>query len=162
MAEPRTGSVREKIVTLKSLEPPSTGFESTPLVAPTPEARLAVARYEHIMERLRQETQDAGPDVMVTVQDRDVSRLQSELARQAAAERALSAGGMEVKFGSGFAGGDWFGWIGSLLDHVDRREAHPLVRPTTITLIRCRIRRDWRSRLTGAPASTARPGSPTK
>ena len=57
---------------------------------------------------------------MITVPDREVSLLQSELARQADGGKELDAGGLEVKFGTGFGGGDWFGWIRSLFDHVDR------------------------------------------
>ena len=87
----------------------------------TLEGRLQVERYYQIMERLRQETKTTGSNVMVTVQDREVSRLQSEVARRAEAAQALDTGGLEVKFGTGFGGGDWFGWIRSLIDHVDRR-----------------------------------------
>jgi Calcineurin-like phosphoesterase len=153
-----TAGVREKIVTLESLKPPMTeGLESLPTEAQTPEARLRVARYYQMMERLRQETYDTGADLMITVPDRDVSRLQSEMARRAAAERQLAAGGLEVKFGTGLGGGDWFGWIFSLLDHVDRREAHPIARPTSTTpgvipdVARIAMTADWGTGLYGAP-----------
>jgi len=161
MSEIRSGSVREKIVTLNSLKRPDAGLESTIAIPATPDATLKVARYEQIVERLRQETVDAGPNVMITVPDRDVSRLQSELARQADADRALDAGGMEVKFGTGIGGGDWFGWMASLLDHVDRREAHPLVRPTGTTAdpfpdaARVAMAADWGTGLYGAPKIAA-------
>ena len=112
MTDPHEDSVREKIVTLKGLEPPSIGgLESTMPLTATPEVKLTMARYEQIMERLRQETIQTGPDLMVTVPDRDVSRLQSELARRSQGERQLDAGGLEVKFGTGFRGGDWLGWV---------------------------------------------------
>ena len=95
---------------------------------------------------------------MITVPDRDVSLLQSELARQADADKQLEAGGLEVKFGTGFGGGDWFGWIRSLLDHVDRREAHPMS-PADVDDARGDSRRrakiamtaDWGTGLYGAP-----------
>ena len=69
---------------------------------------LLLARYYQVMERLRQETDAAGSDLMITVPDREVSLLQSEMARRAEADRALDAGGREVKFGTGFGGGSSF------------------------------------------------------
>jgi hypothetical protein len=148
----------QKIVTLKSLTPPATatrGLESP--AAESPAMKLTMARYYQIMERLRQETADRGSELMITVQDREVSLLQSEMARRAEADRALGAGGKEVKFGTGAGGGDWFGWIRSLFDHVDRRQAHPLVRPTTTTAevipdkARLAVAADWGTGLYGAP-----------
>jgi hypothetical protein len=115
------------------------------------------ARYQQIMERLRQETRDKGGDLLITVQDREVSLLQSALAAQAEADRALPAGGQEVKFGTGFGGGDWFGWVKSLLDHVDRTKAHAMVRPTTAIAdplgepARVALTADWGTGLYGAP-----------
>ena len=130
------GEVRKKIVTLESLQPPKEERAGTPQAElvdrETPENRLRVARYYQIMERLRQETKATDSrKVMVTVQDREVSLLQSELARQAAAGESLGPGGNEAKFGTGFGGGDWFGWIRSVFDHVDRRQAHPMLRPAS-------------------------------
>jgi len=149
--------VRDKIVTLKSLELPMTEGLAAPAQAESPGGDLAMARYYQVMERLRQETRDVGTEILVTVQDREVSMLQSEMARRAKAERELGAGGLEVKFGTGFAGGDWFGWIRSLLDHVDRREAHPQMRPATADAesiaddARVAIAADWGTGLYGAP-----------
>ncbi len=150
----------QKVVTLRSLELPEadsgTVLESLEQ-RQAPEEQVALARYNQIVERLRQVTADVGLDLMVTVPDRDVSRLQSELARRAAADRQLAAGGLEVKFGTGLGGGDWFGWIRSLLDWVDRQEAHPLVRPRTVasTTIadnaRIAMTADWGTGLYGAP-----------
>ena len=151
-----------KIVTLRSLQPPMTeGLESLPPKAPSPEEKLRLARYEQIMERLRQATTDASAELMVTVQDREVSRLQSEMARLAAADRRLDAGGEEVKFGTGLAGLDWFGWIFSLLDHVDRSEAHQIVRPTSTARqalpdrAKIGLTADWGTALYGAPKIAA-------
>jgi len=149
--------VRDKIVTLKSLELPMTESIAGPAQAETPESQLAMARYYQVMERLRQETRDVGTEMLVTVQDREVSLLQSEMARRAKAERTLDAGGLEVKFGTGFAGGDWFGWIKSLFDHVDRQKAHPQMRPATADAeviaddARLAIAADWGTGLYGAP-----------
>jgi hypothetical protein len=150
----------QKVVTLRSLELPETESRESPASLEkrqTPEEQMALARYNQIAERLRQATADTGPDLMVTVQDRDVSRLQSELARRASAERRLAAGGLEVKFGTGLGGGDWFGWMRSLLDWVDRREAHPPVRPKTtattaiVDNARIAMTADWGTGLYGAP-----------
>ena len=152
--------VREKIVTLESLQPPaSESLESTsmrPELA-LPDARLSIERYYQIMERLRQETANTGSDLLITVPDREVSLLQSEMARQGTADKRLAAGGQEVKFGTGFGGGDWFGWILSLMDHVNRRDAHPMVRPTTTQReplpdrARIAMTADWGTGLYGAP-----------
>jgi hypothetical protein len=119
--------------------------------------RLAVARYEQIRRRLEQETLATGPDLMVTVPDREVSLLQSQLAREAAPGRSLPSGGLEVKFGTGLAGGDWFGWLFSLFDHVDRQKAHPILRPVDFSAdalparARVALTADWGTGLYGAP-----------
>jgi predicted phosphodiesterase len=152
------GNIRHKVVTLESLQRPmeeSVGQLERP--TDSLDHRLRLERYAQIKERLRQETQKTGSNVLITVQDREVSLLQSELARQAADGRALAAGGNEAKFGTGAAGGDWFGWIRSLLDHVDRRQAHPIVRPTTTApdaipdVCTIAMTADWGTGLYGAP-----------
>jgi predicted phosphodiesterase len=153
------GGVRNKIVTLESLQPPmAEGLESLERpAAESPENRLRSERYAQIMERLRQETNHAGSNVMITVPDREASILQSELARQAAEGKKLDAGGLEAKFGTGFFGGDWFGWIRSVFDHVDRRLAHPILRPATPKpepipdVARIAMTADWGTGLYGAP-----------
>ena len=153
------GGVRNKIVTLESLQPPvSDTLEAVgPAEPDLLEHRLRTERYNQIMERLRQETATAGSNLMITVQDREASILQSELARQAAEGTPLDSGGLEAKFGTGFAGGDWFGWIRSVFDHVDRRQAHPIVRPTTTKpepmadTCRIALAADWGTGLYGAP-----------
>ena len=158
MAQQVAGGVRERIVTLESLQPPMTeGLESSRRGVDSPEDRLRVERYYQIMERLRQETAGTGSKLMITVPDREVSILQSELARQASDARALESGGLEVKFGAGIGGGDWFGWIFSLFDHIDRSHAHPMVRSTTTTPDRIpdnakiAMTADWGTGLYGAP-----------
>lgn len=157
MGEQR-GGVRNKIVTLESLQVPMTeGMEATGPQVETPENRLSVERYYQIMERLRQETDTVGGNVMITVPDREASLLQSELARQSGAGKDLSAGGQEAKFGTGFGGGDWFGWIKSLFDHVDRKQAHPMLRPASAQtekipdVATLALAADWGTGLYGAP-----------
>ena len=157
----QTGGVRNKIVTLESLQPPMTeGLESAP-ASDSLENRLRTERYAQVMERLRQETNNAGSDIMITVQDREASIVQSELARRAAEGRQLDAGGLEAKFGTGLAGGDWFGWIRSVFDHVDRKQAHPILRPTTSKPepipddARIAMAADWGTGLYGAPKIAA-------
>jgi hypothetical protein len=149
--------IKQKIVTLKSLELPQTERLESTHREETAEEKLKLARYRQIMERLRQETDETGSELMITVPDREVSLLQSEMARQAAADRGLDAGGKEVKFGTGVTGGDWFGWIMSVFDHVDRRVAHPIVRPAAIEAepvadnARIALTADWGTALYGAP-----------
>jgi hypothetical protein len=159
MMAQQPGGVRNKIVTLESLQPPmAEGLESLDRpTAESPENRLRSERYAQIMERLRQETNHVGSNIMITVPDREASILQSELARQAAEGRKLDAGGLEAKFGTGFFGGDWFGWIRSVFDHVDRRQAHPMARPATAKpepipdVARIAMTADWGTGLYGAP-----------
>jgi hypothetical protein len=154
--------VRDRIVTLESMQPPMADALAGAGATPPPEletmeGKIRLGRYYQIMERLRQETGETGSGMMITVPDREVSRLQSELARQAAEATQLDAGGIEVKFGTGVGGGDWFGWIFSLMDHVSRNEAHPLVRPTTTTpdrlpdVAKIAMAADWGTGLYGAP-----------
>ena len=156
-------SIRKKIVTAKSLEPPpfqAGESESIPGMA-TDDGQLRLQRYAQIMERLQQEGDELGSDVMVTAQDREVSLAQSKLAEEVEAARDLPSGGQEVQFGTGFSGGDWFRWVWSLTDWVDRKDAHPMLRPSTNTAGR-RGQTICGSRLPpiGAPASTARRRSP--
>ncbi len=150
--------VRDKVVTLASLEMPNREMPERESV-PQESLRDALTRerYYQVVERLRQATADSGSNVLITVQDREVSLLQSAMAREAAQADPLDTGGLEVKFGTGFGGGDWFGWIKSLLDWVDRREAHPLVRPSNTTAdpfpdhARVAMTADWGTGLYGAP-----------
>ena len=157
-----SGGVRNKIVTLESLQPPMT--ESLESLGPggqeaveSTSNRLRSERYAQIMERLRQETDTVGSNLMITVQDREASILQSELARQAAEGQKFDSGGLEAKFGTGFGGGDWFGWIRSVFDHVDRRQAHPMLRPATTKaepipdVATIAMTADWGTGLYGAP-----------
>jgi len=151
----------QKIVTLRSLElPHAQGLESTlpaQPVARNDEERLLLARYSQVLERLRQETNQTGTGLMVTVSDRDASLIQSEIARQAQAASVLRSGGLEAKFGTGITGGDILGWIKVLFTHVDRTNAHPMVRPTTSTAdaipdtARVALTADWGTGLYGAP-----------
>ncbi len=147
-----------KIVTLTSLPArPASPFESTVTGRERPDENLAAARYQLVVERLRRETSHVGPGLMVTVPDREVSVVQSELARLAESGRAVASGGLEVKFGTGITGGDWFGWLRSLFDHVDRQHAHPILRPRDAEAAqfpddaRVAITADWGTGLYGAP-----------
>ena len=118
---------------------------------------LALNRYARILEKLQKETAASDPDVMVTVQDREASLLQSRVASEGTETDKLPAGGEEVKFGDRLE--DLFGWALSLLDWVDRTEAHELVRPASIVvdplpgLCRIAMLADWGTGLYGAPVS---------
>ena len=152
-------SIREKIVTVASLRSPqnqSEAAESLP-EAQTPEAQLKQAQYEQIMQRLQQATDDIGSGVMITVQDREVSLAQSKIAEHAAATKPLASGGQEVQFGQGVSGRDWFRWIWSLTDWVDRKDAHPILRPAAAQAdnltgdFSVAVTADWGTGLYGAP-----------
>src|SRR6478609_5305953 len=152
-------SLSQKIVTAKSLQPPAFQAgesESIPEMA-SDEGQLRLQRYAQIMERLQSEGDELGSDVMVTAQDREVSLAQSKLAEEVEAARSLPSGGQEVQFGTGVSGGDWFRWVWSLTDWVDRKNAHPLLRPSTNTAtnltgdLRVAIAADWGTGMYGAP-----------
>ena len=128
-------SIGKKIVTAKSLQPPAFQAgesDSIPEMA-SDDGQLRLQRYAQIMERLQQEGDELGSEVMVTAQDREVSLAQSKLAEEVEAARDLPSGGQEVQFGTGISGGDWFRWVWSLTDWVDRKAAHPMLRPSTNT-----------------------------
>lgn len=151
----------QKLVTLNSLPRIGGGPLEAAIAPRSPEARLAMERYEQMRRRLAHETSNTGPELMITVQDREISLLQSQLAAQAPPDRPLSSGGLEVKFGTGFAGGDWFGWLTSLFAHVDRRQAHAIMRPADAAAAaipdnaRLAITADWGTGLYGAPKIAA-------
>jgi hypothetical protein len=120
-----------------------------------------IRRYITILKKLEQETAKASADVMVTVQDRDVSLFQSLVAENAEQGPELPAGGIEAQFGQGITGGDVWGWIKSLLDHVDESSWHPISRPannqvgTLADIGTVAIVGDWGTNLYGAPVSAA-------
>ncbi len=151
----------QKLVTLNSLPRIGGGPLEAAIAPRSPEARLAMERYEQMRRRLAHETSHTGPELMITVQDREISLLQSQLAAQAPPDRPLSSGGLEVKFGTGFAGGDWLGWLTSLFAHVDRRQAHAIMRPADAAAAaipdnaRLAITADWGTGLYGAPKIAA-------
>jgi len=150
-----------RIVTLNSLEDVRTSSFTGALEAFSTadlDERVLRARCAQILQKLRLETEKVGSRaVMVAVPDRDVSRMQSELARQATQERQLRSGGLEAKFGTGLKGGDWFGWMRSVLDWVDREDAHAILRPSNAQpaplpdRARLAIAGDWGTGLYGAP-----------
>lgn len=159
-------SVRQAIVTVRSLPGPAR-IEAAPAaggataeVDPV-ERALLLARYRALRDRLEQEAAAVGDNVLVTAQDPAVSRLQSRLAQLALEGDPLGPGGQEVKFGTGFEGRDWFGWLKSTLDWVNRSEAHPFVwstaPPETVAdSFRVAIMGDWGTGLYGAPKIAAR------
>lgn len=120
--------------------------------------KLLMARHDQILSKLEHETRRIGShNVMLSVPDRDVSLMQSALAEQTTERAALHSGALEAKFGTGLRGGDWFGWLKSTLDWVDRQDAHELLRPVDATAcdlkdrIRVAITADWGTGLYGAP-----------
>jgi len=160
-------SPRHAIVTLRSLPEPS--LVESPAAAPETEAdvdpvqrALLLRRYRVLRDRLAKETQAVGDDVLVTAQDPELSRLQSRLAQLALEGEPLGPGGQEVKFGTGFEGRDWFGWLQSTLDWVDRQQAHPFIWltapvPPESLPNPCRVAMagDWGTGLYGAPKIAA-------
>ena len=168
---------RDAIVTLKTLTPKrnpsesdSESMEALP-EAQTPEGKLRIARYQQIMQRLEQESEEVGSDVMVAVQDRAASLAQSKVAEEATTAKPLGSGGQEVQFGEGIKGGDWLRWIWSVTDWVDRAGAHPIKRPSAAeagalpNACRVGLTADWGTGLYGAPqiaASLRRQAATTK
>jgi predicted phosphodiesterase len=153
-------TIRRRVVTLESLEMPAAPEAAMAESAQAEDAShraLGLERYLQIRERLRQESQEIGDGLLITVPDREVSLLQSALARDGRGSTDIGGGALEVKFGTGIGGGDILGWIRSLFDWVDRRQAHPMLRPTTTTperianAARVAMTADWGTGLYGAP-----------
>ena len=120
-----------------------------------------IDRYKRILEKLQQETAKTSSEVLITVQDRDASLLQSRIAEDAAAGPPLPAGGIEAQFGEGATGGDIWGWIRSVFDHIDESKWHSIVRPpddkvgTLADTGHIAVVGDWGTNLYGAPVSSA-------
>ncbi len=165
---PEPLSPRHAIVSVRSLPEPElvesarAAPETHTDIDPVQRAML-IRRYRQLRDRLEQASRDAGQDVMVAAQDAELSRLQSHLAQIAVEGESLAAGGQEVKFGTGAAGLDWFGWLSSLFHWVDRTEAHPFIYLTTPVAVddplpnSCRLAMigDWGTGLYGAPKIAA-------
>jgi hypothetical protein len=149
------------IVTLETLltaeRARSTGFESSSV----PTDKDALALYDRAVTKLSEETSKTGSEVFVVVEDRYVSMLQSRIAELGALKRPLQGGGFEAMFGEGLTGGDVWGWIRSVFDHVSKDDWHPIVRPSNTkadTIAdngRMAIVGDWGTNLYGAPVSAA-------
>ena len=88
-----------------------------------------IGRYKGILEKLQQETARTSSNVLITVQDRETSLLQSGIAEGGDTGPPLPAGGFEAQFGGGLTGGDVWRWIRSLFDHIDETQWHPIMRP---------------------------------
>jgi hypothetical protein len=149
------------IVTLRTLLTAdgarATGLESTLVTTD----KNAAEHYNRAVEKLGEETRKSGSEVFVAVEDRYVSMLQSRIADLGAVKKPLEAGGFEAMFGEGLTGGDIWGWIRSVFDHVSEDNRHPIVRPPTTkadTIAdngRIAILGDWGTNLYGAPVSAA-------
>lgn len=151
-----------KIVTLASLRRPVPVAESMELEpAASSRTRAAEALYGRIVRALQDATDDVGANVLVTVRDPEVSRAQSRIAELASESVRSPSGGLEVQFGTGLAGADWFRWLWSLSDWVSRADAHPLVRPSDPVPevladdLAVALAADWATGLYGAPRSAA-------
>jgi hypothetical protein len=149
------------IVTLRTLLG-GCGVESPGLEAELdPAQQKVIDRYNHVLEKLQDETAKTSADVLITVQDRDASVLQSRIAESGDAGPPLPAGGIEAQFGEGLTGGDVWGWIGSVFDRIDKSQWHPIVRPpddtvgTLADIGRVAVVGDWGTNLYGAPVSAA-------
>ncbi len=148
------------VITPRSL-PRLDGLEAAPILesATTQADKSILERYLRIVETIDREAEKASPNVLVTVQDREVSLLQSKIAEDAKVGEALAAGGLEAKFGEGLTGGDLWGWFTSLFDHIDRAHAHAIMRPQNDDAgvikndARIALVGDWGTNLYGAPVS---------
>jgi hypothetical protein len=117
------------IVTLRTLFGPG-GVEAMGLKAATDTVpKQVVERYNRLLQKLEEETGKTSSEVLITLQDRDTSVLQSRIAEGGVAGPPLAAGGVEAQFGEGLTGGDVWGWIGSVFDHIDKNDWHPIARP---------------------------------
>ena len=146
------------IVTLRTL----LGVESPGLEAHLDRVQQEIIdRYKGILEKLQQETARTSSNVLITVQDRETSLLQSGIAEGGDTGPPLPAGGFEAQFGGGLTGGDVWRWIRSLFDHIDETQWHPIMRPpdnkagNVADEGHLAVVGDWGTNLYGAPISAA-------
>jgi predicted phosphodiesterase len=120
-----------------------------------------VDQYTSILDKLDSESAKSSTNVLVTLQDREASLLQSHIAEASTGGTPLAAGGIEAQFGEGIGGGDVWGWIKSVLDHINKKQWHPIVRPpddkadALADKGRVAVVGDWGTNLYGAPVSAA-------
>jgi Calcineurin-like phosphoesterase len=164
MAEPIpiSSSDAVPVVTLRSLTEIDRGQRTSGLVEAAPSADVeTVARFEAVLAKLGDETRQTSPNVFIAVADCDTSILQSRLAEGGEAGPALPGGGLEAQFGEGLTGGDVWGWVRSVFDHIDSGQWHPIMRPANDTVGaiadkgRIAVIGDWGTNLYGAPVSAA-------
>src|SRR5262245_21349916 len=148
-----------RIVTLRTLLGAG-GTETTGLEATAdPAQKVAKERYDEVVQKIAAETAKSSPNVLITVQDRDASVMQSAIAEGGEGGTPLPAGGVEAPFGTGVTGGDVWGWFVSWFDHIDKSKWHPIVRPpdgkieTLADVGRIAMLSDWGTNLYGAPKS---------
>ena len=161
MADSPTEKQAVPVVTLRTLLGAG-ALESSQLEGnQDPEQRANLDRYNRVVEKLQVETAKASANVLITVQDRDASLLQSRIAEAGEAGPPLPAGGLEAQFGDGISGGDVLRWILSTFDHINPMDWHPIVRPpddnigTLADTGRVAVLGDWGTNLYGAPVSAA-------
>jgi hypothetical protein len=149
------------IVTLNSLRPKDAGPAGLESVVENLLDQKAAVRYQAVVEKLGQETEQTSPNVMIAIGDRDTSILQSRIAEGGDAGPPKPGGAIEAQFGDGLTGGDLLGWIRSVFDHIDQSRWHPIVRPpdtkvgTLADVGRLAVIGDWGTNLYGAPVSAA-------
>jgi predicted phosphodiesterase len=159
LADPTSRTKAVPIVTLRSLA--NTKWGQSGLESTTSPDGKTVQRYAAVLGKLDEETRQAGPSVLIAVADRDASVLQSRMAEGGDAGPPLPGGGLEAQFGEGLTGGDIWGWISSVFDHIDRNNWHPIVPPPNDTVGalvdagRIAVIGDWGTNLYGAPMSAA-------
>ncbi|MEZ5351922.1 MAG: metallophosphoesterase [Bryobacteraceae bacterium] len=153
--------IRPVIVTYRSLaqagrmiEEVAAGGQEESLVPVKPGERTRMlAQVSHAMQTLQEAESKGG--VMISVQDKAASLLQSHLAREAAKAGQLDpaeAGGLEAKFDER----DLAGWIGSFFTWWQRIRPHKLIAgdetPGTIpNTARLALFADWATGMYGAP-----------
>jgi hypothetical protein len=126
-----------------------------------PEEKQYADRYNRVIDKLEDETAKTSANVLITTQDREASLLQSLIAERAEAGPPLETGGLEAQFGEGAGGGDVWGWIRSMFDHIDQTQWHPIARPPDDSIAtfaergRVAVLGDWGTNLYGAPVSAA-------
>jgi len=77
----------------------------TPAIDPVTEARLLNSCHRAV-QLIESDTGISSPSVLITVQDRAASLLQSKLATDGSRGEPFQAGGFEAKFGEGPRSGD--------------------------------------------------------
>lgn len=163
---PIAPDLHQRVVTARSVQEFFSQPEATTSIQEAAPDPIEQAQFLGMLGQALREIDTAqvdadDPEVLASPQDAGGALLQSFLASGEGARVSWAplVQGLELKFE---AVPDWFGWARSLLDHVKRKNAHPIVRPASGAPTepfpergRVAVLGDWGTGLYGAPKCAA-------